>query len=301
MKLSGQHIEIDTPAEFCFDKQVDFLRLSPLDCLYIVEAGTIYKAIRVNGCHVILEITAPKANKLLVKFSGYDGNSTSQAVVRQYVVEWFNLDTDIRPFYEMARADAVLAPVVHNYQGLYIVGIPNLFEALAWAIIGQQINLTFAYNLKRRFVQAFGEHTDYEGRRYWLFPLPEKVAHLTVDDFVSMQFSKQKAAYLIGAAQAIMDSQLTKESLLREPTLADMKKRLVSLKGVGEWTADYVLLKCLRQLTAFPVGDVGLQNAVKVRLAASKKPTPDYLKRLALPWQGWEAYATFYLWRSLFK
>ncbi|MDF2876601.1 MAG: DNA-3-methyladenine glycosylase [Sporomusa sp.] len=301
MNRSGQPLEIDTLPEFCFDEQVAFLRLSPLDCLYIVEEDTVYKAIRVNGCQVILKITAPAAGKLAVMFSGHKDDDILQDAAKQYVVEWFNLDTDIRPFYEMARADVMLAPLIEHYRGLHIVGIPDLFEAIAWAIIGQQINLTFAYNLKRRFVQAFGEQITSAGRQHWLFPLPEIVAGLTVDDFLPMQFSRQKAAYLIGAAQAIVGNQLSKEELLCEPTSLAMKNRLVSLKGVGEWTADYVLLKCLRQLNAFPIGDAGLQNAVKACLAGAQKPSPADLQRLALPWRGWEAYATFYLWRSLYK
>ncbi len=300
MTLTDQCIEIDTLPEFRFAEQVAFLRLAPLDCLYTVAANAIYKAIRVSRGPAILKVSATAADKLAVMYSGPAGEGLLAETVKQYVVEWFNLDTNISPFYTMAKTDRLLAPLAEQYRGLYIVGIPDLFEAIAWAIIGQQINLTFAYQLKRRFTQSFGEQFTSEGRQYWLFPLPEVVAGLQVGDFLPLQFSRQKAVYLIGAAQAIMSNQLSKEKLLQEPGLSAMKSRLMNLKGVGEWTADYVLLKCLRQLTAFPVGDAGLQNAVKSGLAMAKKPTATELQHLAEPWQGWEAYATFYLWRSLY-
>ena len=285
---------------FSFGQQLRFLKLFPLDCLYQIEGNTLYKALRIGECLVLLEITAPEAGELLVRLHQHGRDDIPLDAVRQYVIEWFDLDRDLRSFYEMSRQDELLAPVVEEYPGLHIVGIPNLFEALSWAIIGQQINLTFAYHLKRRFVQAFGEEVNYAGRLYWLFPLPEKVARLGIEDFISMQFSKRKAEYLIGVARVIAEGQLTKAELEVKPTLAEMKQRLICLKGIGAWTADYVLLKCFRQPTAFPVGDAGLQNAVKARLGLSHKPGYDELIRLSLPWRGWEAYATFYLWRTLF-
>lgn len=63
------------------------------------------------------------------------------------------------------------------------MGIPDLFEAIAWGILGQQINLTYAYTLKRRLVEKFGTSVEYEGKRFWLFPTPDVIANLTVEDF----------------------------------------------------------------------------------------------------------------------
>lgn len=80
-----------------------------------------------------------------------------------------------------------------------------------------------------------------------------------------------------------------------------MKKRLMDIRGIGAWTADYVLMKCLQQPTAFPIADVGLHNALKIQLALERKPTIEELKNYAEHWQGWQAYATFYLWRSLYE
>ncbi|MNE90575.1 DNA-3-methyladenine glycosylase [compost metagenome] len=59
-------------------------------------------------------------------------------------------------------------------------------------------------------------------------------------------------------------------------------------------------MRCLRDTTAYPTGDVGLQNAVKFLTGMDRKPTPAELLELAVPWKGWEAYATFYLWRALY-
>lgn len=70
---------------------------------------------------------------------------------------------------------------------------------------------------------------------------------------------------------------------------------------MGKWTADYVAMKCLKKVEAFPIADVGLHNALKFQLGLDKKPSIDDIKEIAVNWRGWEAYATFYLWRSLYE
>ena len=71
------------------------------------------------------------------------------------------------------------------------------------------------------------------------------------------------------------------------------------LHGVGKWTAEYVCLRCLKDPAAFPVDDVGLQNAIKRQLRLTAKPTVDEIYKFSRSWKNWEAYATFYLWNAL--
>ena len=201
----------------------------------------------------------------------------------------------------MAENDQILKPLVKKYNGLRLIGIPDLFEALVWAIIGQQINLTFAYMLKKRFVEHFGEYVYFEGQSYWLFPTPERIAVIEVDDLIHLQFTRRKSEYIIEIAKIIASGQLTKNLLWQQEDYEAMKKRLMDIRGIGAWTADYVLMKCLQQPTAFPIADVGLHNALKIQLALERKPTIEELKNYAEHWQGWQAYATFYLWRSLYE
>ena len=78
-----------------------------------------------------------------------------------------------------------------------------------------------------------------------------------------------------------------------------MKNRLISIRGVGDWTADYTIMKCFDINDAFPIADVGIHNALKGILGLDKKPTIEEIEKLSVNWSGWEAYATFYLWRSL--
>jgi len=78
-----------------------------------------------------------------------------------------------------------------------------------------------------------------------------------------------------------------------------LRNRLVSIRGVGNWTADYTIMKCFNINNAFPIADVGIHNALKGILALDKKPTIADIEKLSVNWKGWEAYATFYLLRYL--
>jgi DNA-3-methyladenine glycosylase II len=109
----------------------------------------------------------------------------------------------------------------------------------------------------------------------------------------------KKSEYIIGITQLMERGELSKEKLL-EMDFKDTEKTLIKIRGIGPWTANYVLMRCLRFPTAFPIDDVGLHNAIKFLMRAEQKPTKDELMKLSLNWSGWQSYATFYLWRVLY-
>ncbi|WAH37760.1 DNA-3-methyladenine glycosylase 2 [Alicyclobacillus dauci] len=295
------HIVIHPPKEFSFDEVLGYLQRSPNECLHRVENRRVLKLMAVAGavCFVVIE-ESTSSNDITVHFpDGPTPTKEQRLEVVRAVWNWFDLDTDLRPFYTMAQTDTLLKELVTDYYGLRIVGVQDLFEAISWAIIGQQINLTFAYTLKRRFIEALGTGVEREGEMYWLFPTPAVVAGLEPERLTSLQFTGKKAEYLINVAGKIADGELTKEKLIAMGNFAAAEKALTAIRGIGPWTASYVAMRCLRNRAAFPVGDVGLQNAIKHQLGLDRKPTENELRKLAIPWRGFEAYATFYLWRSL--
>lgn len=133
--------------------------------------------------------------------------------VAQYVKEWLDLDRDLRPFYRMARTDELLSPLVKRFDGLRLVRIPDLFEGLCWAILGQQINLTFAYTLKRRLVQSLGESRQVGNQSYWFFPEASRVAASSVPFLRALQFTEKKSEYILGIARDMVEGRLSKAIL----------------------------------------------------------------------------------------
>lgn len=294
-------LKLFVPEEFSFEENLKYLSRSSNECLYKIKDNRIYKALPNEQETLIIEVSGEHLNFITVRFLGNPSPSKSvRDAIAQYVHEWFDLDRDIRPFYELAKSDKLLEGAVSSFFGLRIMGIPDLFEALCWGILGQQINLTYAYTLKRRLVESFGHCMEYEGEAYWVFPNPEDIAKLTVSDLDGLRMTVKKCEFLIGVAKLMVEGKLTKEQLLNTKNVKAAEKILVNIRGIGPWTANYVLMRCLRFPSAFPIDDVGLHNSIKLLLGTEKKPTKNEILQLSTKWTSWESYATFYLWRFLY-
>jgi DNA-3-methyladenine glycosylase II len=295
-------MKVITPKEFSFSETVSYLNRSANEIMFHVENDTVYKRIPADPEPILIEISEDSERSLhidILDASAPQVHLLEKAAV-DYVTEWFDLETDLAPFYQLGRIDPLLSLVTDRFYGLRCVGIPDMFEALCWGIIGQQINLTFAYTLKRRFVEAFGSSKEWNGHKYWSFPEPQRIASLKTGDLTALQMTSKKSEYLIGVAGLMAEGTLTKEGLLQLGDIRTAEKRLVAIRGIGPWTANYVLMRCLRYPSAFPIDDVGLHNAIKYLLGLSEKPTAAEIRQMSTNWSGWESYATFYLWRSLY-
>ena len=302
-------MNIQLPENFSYELCLSFLKRSPHEVLHRIEGDVITKALEVDGQPIIFQITNAGSH-LNVDFlnsngpsrptalSGQTAQSTIQLKISQYISEWFDLATDLKPFYSLARKDDLLKDLVKKFKGYRIIGQPDLFESLVWAVLGQQINLGFAYTLKQRFVEQFGERINHDGIDHYLFPQPKIVSQLTDTDLLPLQFSRQKSKYVKLIGEAFANRSVSKESLSKL-SFEDAKIELMKIKGIGNWTANYALMKTFRYPNAFPLEDAGLHNAIKNLKRMKKKPSLEQVKRIFKKYKGWEAYATLYLWKSL--
>lgn len=290
-------VRIPLPKEFSFELALAFLQRSPRELLHKVLDNRIEKAIRIKDTVAIFSISHDRT-ELLVEFINGKVTVSQATEVVKYIRQWLDLDTDLKPFYLMCEKDKLLCRLVEKYYGYRIVGQPDLFESVVWAVLGQQINLQFAYTLKQKFVEKFGDAFTVKEDIYYLFPQPETVAQLSPGQLLPLQFSRQKAEYTINIARAFAEGVISKEKLKGMPLRA-AKEKLMEIKGVGNWTANYALMKTFRHADAFPLEDAGLHNAIKNLKKLDRKPSLDEVKRLFKKYKGWEAYATLYLWRTL--
>jgi DNA-3-methyladenine glycosylase II len=300
-KWNDQELVIsrDLPKEFSMQQALFYLTRSVHEILHRVQDDKVYKLILIEGRPVLIEVGATENHRLEIRFVHGIPQPATRMFAAGYVWDWLDLETDLSLFYQMAEADPLLHKLAKQHYGLRIVGIPDLFEAICWAIMGQQINLNFAYILKKRFVESFGTYLDWEGQRYWLFPAIQQIAKLSVEDLTKLQITGKKAEYMIALAKLMEKGDLSKQQLINMGDFKAAEKALVSIRGIGSWTANYVLMRCLRNAAAFPIEDAGLHNALKLQLQLDKKPTLEEIRKHAAGWTNWEAYATFYLWKSL--
>ena len=290
-------LHLPVPKEFDYTQNLQFLKRSPKEILHRVEEDGVAKLLQVDGELILFKVKHHDKG-VAIEFVNSKPSVSVRKYVENYVREWFDLETDLSPFYKLAKKDELLKDLVKKHFGYRIIGQPDLFESLVWAVLGQQINLQFAYTLKQRFVENFGEKLSWKDQHYFLFPTPAKVATLGDAELLPLQFSRQKSKYSVNIAEAFASGTISKEKLKGLP-LHEAKEILMKVKGVGNWTANYALMKTFRYPDAFPLEDAGVHNAIKNLKRMKQKPTLDQVKRVFKKYKGWEAYATLYLWKSL--
>ncbi|WML38825.1 DNA-3-methyladenine glycosylase [Neobacillus sp. OS1-2] len=295
-------ILINLPDDFNSKANLGYLVRNKNECMFEVENEMITRVIVVGETRTLVQIHVNNSNQMVVRFLNVSRplNRSQRAGVVQYIREWFDLDRDLTPFYAMAKADPLLKWPVQQFYGLRVIGVPDLFEALCWGVLGQQINLAFAYSLKRQFVEKFGDSIKWNGRIYWIFPTCEQIALVTPADLADIKMTLKKSEYIIGIAQFMASGKLSKEKLMRMENLKEVEKSLITIRGIGPWTANYVIMRCLRNPSAYPIDDVGLHNAIRHLTKAMNKPAKEELLKLSIRWEGWQSYATFYLWHVLY-
>jgi DNA-3-methyladenine glycosylase II len=288
--------ELSTPTTFDFAQILRFLSRNEKECLHTIKNQEVFKVITFENSLVLFSISFDSC--LQISIHSENQNQKIIDFVKNYVSDWFDLEANLPLFYETAQNDEVLASLCQKFHGLRMIGMPDLFESLVWSIIGQQINLNFAYSLKEKLVQNFGQKTTYNDEVFYTLPTPERLASLNIEDFQPLQFSRSKAQYILNVSREFAEGNLSQEAL-KKLSFDEVKEKLIKIKGVGNWTANYSMMKSLKNYDAFPVEDVGLHNAVKTQYGLTAKPTINELNQMAEKWQGWRGYATFYFWHSL--
>jgi DNA-3-methyladenine glycosylase II len=284
---------------FRLDLALGYLGRSPLEPLDVVADGVYRRAVLLEAEPALLEVCdgdepGELRLRLLAGSVGPEQTEAAAALVRRC----FRLEESLDSLLDRASLDPPFGALVERLAGLRALIMPSPFEALIWAILGQQINVRFAYQLKRRLVETYGERLEHGDQNYYLFPRPERLAAADPAELRELQLSRQKSAYILGASQAAADGSLDLEALWQAP-LEEARARLLALHGIGRWTAEYVLMRGLGARDELPAADIGLQVAAQRVYGLASRPSEAELRALAEPWTGWRSYYAFYLWYSI--
>jgi AraC family transcriptional regulator of adaptative response / DNA-3-methyladenine glycosylase II len=194
---------------------------------------------------------------------------------------------------DVSQFEARHADFVQNRRGLRMPLLPTSFDALCWGIIGQQINVKFAAALRREMMDLAGEKIG-DMRAH---PTPERVANIDMFTLAARRYSRSKAQYLIDAAQAVASGKLDIEAMGEGSAIA-AEKILTAQRGIGTWTARYVLMRG-GFADAAPVGDSALATALQRLHQLPERPDADQTARLMSRFAPHRSLATMHLWTSL--
>ena len=165
---------------------------------------------------------------------------------------------------------------------------PDAYEALARAIVGQQLSTKAAASIWGKLLEAFG------GRA----PAPADVLDADEETLRGAGLSKAKVGFLRDLAVRVDGGEL---DLARLPELSDedIVAALIEVHGIGQWTAEMFLIFHLGRPDVVSTGDLGIRRAVQIEYGLDDLPAPTELERIAEPWRPHRTLACLYLWRSL--
>lgn len=272
-----------------WDAMLDFLRLRAIPGVERVEGDTYARTICLDGSQGTVSVRPGAGNALqaVVRFPRLQALPAIIARLRRV----FDLASDPVAIAAQFARDPVLTALIQARPGLRVPGAWDGFELAMRAVLGQQITVAAAIRLAGKLVAAHGAPmAQPDGALTHVFPLPEAVAGA---ELASLGMPRSRAATLSAvAAAAVADRHLFEAG----GSLAESVLRLREIRGIGEWTAQYIALRQLREPDAFPSADIGLIRALE-RLE-SRAYTPAQLLARAEAWRPWRAYAAQHLWAA---
>jgi DNA-3-methyladenine glycosylase II len=278
-----------------------YLSRSPLEPLDVVVDGRYRRAVRLDRQPVLIEVEpagSVEAPRLTVRLLGSDADPVLLPLAAREVARWWHIDHDLAELGPVAERDPIFGALLARVHGARSPLMPSPLECLVWAILGQQITLAFAYKMKRALVERYGDVLEYEGQTYRLFPEAARLAEADPAELRELQFSRQKSDYVRSLAGLVAEARIDWVELAARPTDAAIAG-LTALRGVGRWTAEYVLMRGLGHPDVIPAADVGLQTAIGQAYGLGRKATEAQVRALAEQWVPHRSYASFAWWWSL--
>jgi len=265
-----------------------FLSARAIVGLERVVEGVYSRSIDLHGVHGTFSIQPAASDALELTLDFPDAGAVPEIVAR--VRRMFDLDAELSTIHRHLAVDPLMARLIAERPGLRVPGAWDGLELAIRAVLGQQITVVAAIRLAGKLVARYGTplNSALPGVTH-VFPQARVLADA---DLATLGMPKSRGRTLSGVAQALLD-----DPRLFEPGREGGIARLLALHGIGDWTAQYIALRQLREMDGFPNGDVGLINAM-----AALEGGPVTAKQLLLRAEGWRpyrGYAAQVLWTSL--
>jgi DNA-3-methyladenine glycosylase II len=291
--MTTQALSIALPASY---RSADVLAFHARDAEGLAEqvnGEQLRKGVLLGGVPVLLDVAlTPGSAACRIEADG-ELDAATLALAHEALRSILALRIDPAPFADFVRDDPLFGPLVARRPGLRIVQSATVFEALTWAIIGQQINLPFAISLRRTFIQQAGRaHSD----GLWCYPEAADVARLDLGALTSRKFSRAKAETLLRVARMVAEGEL---QLTQEDDPARAAPLLLAIKGIGPWTVNYTLLRGYGYADCSLEGDVAIRSALGRLLGEAGKPDQGRTQAWLAQYQPHRTMAAAYLWASL--
>ena len=249
-------------APYNFPLLLDVLSRFAHPTMDIVEDGAYWRVIRSGDGLALLRVTSAgqlESPALEVELIAQSGDVDTSAVVDQ-VAHILHVDAGRSDFVALAQTDSALWMVVEPLIGLPEWRTASIFEALMQTIIEQQISWTTAQKAQRWLVEWAGDCILHDGKAYYAFPSPARIAEASVEDLKPLKITFKRMALMIELASRVVSGELNLEQFATY-TPDEAYQHLLSIKGIGHWTAAVTLERAFGHKDWVAYNDVVLQAA----------------------------------------
>ena len=275
-------------APYDWSAMLGFLSARAVAGMETVADGVYSRSIGLSGVHGTFSILPVAGDALEVTLDFPDPVAVPQIVAR--LRRMFDLDADLPALHRQLTGDPLMQRLIAAHPGLRVPGAWDGLELAMRAVLGQQITVGAAIKLAGKLVSRYGPPLTscLPGVTHG-FP---EAAVLAQADLATLGMPRSRGRTLSGVAQALLD-----DPCLFEPGREGAVARLLALHGIGDWTAQYIALRQLRDMDAFPGSDVGLIKALAA--LEGETVTARALLARADAWRPCRGYAAQLLWTSL--
>jgi DNA-3-methyladenine glycosylase II len=284
-------------APFDFEQSLDFLGMFvPTRGEQTLAPRTLTKAVMIDEQPVVFRVAgtgsadAPRLEYTL--FAAAPITPAMKAAAEDRIAFYLSLDDDLRPFYALGEADPAFAPVIRQLYGYHQVKFLTPFENAAWAILSQRNPMPVARKQKQALAARFGGTLAVDGTAYTAFPEAAQLADVPPATLREVVNNERRAEYLAAAARAFSS---VDESWLRAAPYAEVEAWLRGIKGIGVWSAEFILLRGLGRLDRVPITEERLIAAVSQRYGNGQALPPAEVARIAARYGPWQGYWAQYL------
>jgi AraC family transcriptional regulator, regulatory protein of adaptative response / DNA-3-methyladenine glycosylase II len=290
---TGVTVRLSYRPPYDWPAMLSFLRTRAIDGVEWVDDSRYCRTVLQDGDVGTVEIGhLPEQESLVVTIRFPNVRALPGIVAR--IRRVFDLGADVATIGAHLAQDPLLAPLIAERPGLRAPGGWDGFELAVRAVLGQQVSVEAARRLAGQLVRLCGATVPIEQRSHGALTLAfPSAAEVAAADLKALGMPNARKLALIALAEAVLA-----DPLLFQPlgTVEDTVARLRTIRGVGEWTAQYIALRAVREPDAFPASDIGLLRGAAVR--GGLRPSPAELNGRAEPWRPWRAYAAQHLWAA---
>ena len=261
-----------------------------------ISSHTLAKAISIDGQTIVFQLvsigTTKKPQLEYILFSAEPITEETENAVVERMTFFLSLKDDLQPFYRIGREDADFAPTIELLYGYHQVKFLTPFENACWAVLTQRNPMKMAQKTKQALIEKYGNHLEVDGNVYRAFPEPIQIAVADYDEIVKLIRNDKRAEYLIATARAF--SEADEEFLKTAPDEA-VEAWLRNIKGIGEWSATFIMIRGLGRMEYVPLTETRLLEAASKVYGHGKELGREELKRLAESYGPWQGYWAHYL------